>query len=98
MAGRKMDASELAAAEIVAAYLEGRQEPRDVVTAPDGTHDFDIVLKDRRRVALEVTAAADHKRIAFDDRAFRTEWLGTGARARLVACAVTEGGATPSED
>jgi hypothetical protein len=75
MAGRKMDASELAAAEIVAAYLEGREEPRDVVTARDGTHDFDVLLKDGRRVALEVTAAADHKRIAFDDRAFRTEWM-----------------------
>lgn len=57
MAGRKMDASELAAAEIVAAYLEGRQEPRDVETARDGTHDFDVLLNDGRRVALEVTAA-----------------------------------------
>jgi len=35
MAGRKMRADEIAAAEIVAAYLDGNPEARDVEGAPD---------------------------------------------------------------
>ena len=82
-----MNASELAAAAIVAAYLEGRQEPRDVETAPDGTHDFDVVLKDRQRVALEVTAAADHKRIAFDDGpSARNGWHRSSSMTGGLCC------------
>ena len=59
MAGRNLRADETAAADIVAAYLGGKPEPRDVEGAPDKTHDFDVLLENGERVALEVTAAVD---------------------------------------
>ena len=66
MAGRKMRADEIAAAEIVAAYLDGNPEARDVEGAPDKTHDFDVVLRTGQRIALEVTAAVDEARVSLD--------------------------------
>jgi hypothetical protein len=45
------------AGEIVATYLDGTYEARDVRGAPDATHDLDIVLADGRTIALEVTSA-----------------------------------------
>jgi hypothetical protein len=75
MAGRKMRANESAAAEIVAAYLDGKPEPRDVERAPDKTHDFDVVLRTGQRLALEVTAVVDEARVRFDHAAFGKDWI-----------------------
>ena len=38
------------------ASVNGRDEPRDIDEAPEGTHDFDIDIPDGCRIALEVTA------------------------------------------
>jgi len=56
LSGRKLDPSEHAAATIVAGLVNGRDEPRDIDEAPEGTHDFDIDIPDGCRIALEVTA------------------------------------------
>lgn len=56
-----MNALEVAAGNIAAGVLGGQAVPRDVEGAPDATHDFDVVLPDGRRVALEVTSAADRE-------------------------------------
>ena len=60
--------------QTVAAFVKGTVEPRDVEGAPDATHDFDIVSRAGQRVALEVTAAADHARLSLDAAAFGKEW------------------------
>lgn len=70
-----MRADETAAAEIVAAYLNGDHKPRDVEGAGDSTYDFDVVLTTGRRVALEVTAAADQDRLSLDAAAFGKDWI-----------------------
>jgi hypothetical protein len=48
---------ELEAAWTVAALVAGRPARRDKQGAPDGTHDFDILLPDGRTIALEVTSS-----------------------------------------
>jgi hypothetical protein len=72
--GRTLDPSEHAAATIVAGLVDGRAEPRDIDQAPEGTHDFDIVLPDRRQVALEVTAADDRDIRSVNEAGFWNEW------------------------
>jgi hypothetical protein len=52
---------ELEAAYLVAAVLDGDAICRDKPGAPDGTHDFDVVLVDGSLVALEVTTAASSR-------------------------------------
>ena len=71
-----MRADEIAAAEIVAAYLDGNPEARDVEGAPDKTHDFDVVLRTGQRIALEVTAAVDEARVSLEHAAFGKDWFG----------------------
>ena len=70
-----MRADEIAAAEIVAAYLDGNPEARDVEGAPDKKHDFDVVLRTGQRIALEVTAAVDEARVSLDHAAFGKDWF-----------------------
>ena len=79
-----MRADEIAAAEIVAAYLDGNPEARDVEGAPDKKHDFDVVLRTGQRIALEVTAAVDEARVSLDHAAFGKELVRGYPRARLV--------------
>jgi hypothetical protein len=69
MTGRELDEHELRAATIVGSILDGVAVPRDVAGAPDGTHDFDVLLPGRC-VALEVTRAADKLVLATLARAF----------------------------
>jgi hypothetical protein len=54
-----LDRYEQVAGRIVAQQTGGEARARDVLGAPDGTHDFDVHLPDQRVVALEVTSAAD---------------------------------------
>jgi hypothetical protein len=54
-----MDADELEAAELVASRLGGAATALDVEGAPDKTCDFEIVLANGARVALEVTSTKD---------------------------------------
>lgn len=65
-----MDEHELRAATIVGAILDGYFVPRDVPGAPDATHDFDVLVSGKR-VALEVTRAADKHVLSTRDAAFR---------------------------
>jgi hypothetical protein len=73
MAGREPAPEELAAAEVVAGVLCGRWELRDGEGDPPGMHDFDVILPDGRRIALEVTSAIDGAVVALSDAAFGRE-------------------------
>lgn len=53
------------AAQTVAALLDGTPTRRDVVGAPQRTHDFDVVTSAGRIVALEVTSRVDAAVAAF---------------------------------
>jgi hypothetical protein len=59
MAGRALRPEELAAGNIIAQQLRGVPVARNVLGAEDRTHDLDVVLPGGRRIALEVTSAAD---------------------------------------
>ncbi len=73
MAGREPAREELAAANVVAGALCGRWESRDGEGDPPGMHDFDVILPDGRRIALEVTSAIDAAAVALSDAAFGRE-------------------------
>lgn len=75
MAGRELDMLERTAGGIVATVLAGREEPRDVEGAPDGTHDFDIELPNGVRFALEVTSVGDEQRLSLWAAMARQDWL-----------------------
>jgi hypothetical protein len=51
------------AERIVARTLGGKAESRDVPGAPDGTHDFDLLLPDGRVIAVEVTRYTESGRV-----------------------------------
>ena len=60
---------------MVAQYLGGTVVARDVRGAPDGTHDCDVRFDDGRRVALEITTAANPVRLSLSREAFgRDTW------------------------
>jgi hypothetical protein len=73
MAGREPAPEELAAADLVAIALGGRWESRDGEDDPPGMHDFDVILPDGRRIALEVTSAINGSVLALSDAAFGRE-------------------------
>ncbi len=74
MPGRALKAEEVAAGEIVAGHVGGEAKPRDVPGAPDASHDVDIKLLDGRRIALEVTSAADPELRSMRVAAYEKVW------------------------
>ena len=78
MSGQQLTEHELSAGNAVADVLQGRAIPRDIPGAPPGTHDFDIELEAGRRIALEVTSAADSSIISQREAAFGREWPAPG--------------------
>ena len=81
MAGREPDEAELVAAAVVADHLGGKEEHRDGPGAPDAMHDYDVILPDGSRVALEVTIVADPDAMSFDTVMGDTTWTAAGVRA-----------------
>jgi hypothetical protein len=55
----ELDRNEQVAGQIVAQQLGGQECARDVVGAPEKTHDLDVNVPGDRTVALEVTSAGD---------------------------------------
>ncbi len=81
MSGREHDPRELHAAAAIAERLAGTADSRDGVSAPPGTHDFDIYLPDGRVVALEVTSIADRDVVAFHNLMGDTVFLAPRLKA-----------------
>jgi hypothetical protein len=77
MAGREMNALEVAAGKIVALYLSGRETATDVPGAGDMTVDFDVLLPDGPTVGLEVTSSADEKVLSLLAAGSR-QWSASG--------------------
>ena len=74
---------ELEAAWTVAAVIGGIPERRDRPDSPNGTHDFDITLRDGTVIALEVTSHVDEavaalwrdvRKTRFDAAGLRRSW------------------------
>jgi hypothetical protein len=74
MPGRSVKAEEVRAGAIVADQLGGEAKPRDAPGAPDASHDVDIELPGGRRIALEVTSAADTELLSMHAAAFGKTW------------------------
>src|ERR1700694_2863322 len=62
------------AAGVVAGKLGGRIEPKDVPGAPDGTHDFDILLHNGSVIALEVTSTSEPEAVSIWEAIHRQNW------------------------
>jgi hypothetical protein len=62
------------AADAVAEIERGTVTPRDVLGAPPGTHDYHINCTDGRRLALEVTTAANPVEISMWNQITRRPW------------------------
>jgi len=75
MAGRDLDAREIAAADLVTSIIGGRAVPKDGGDAPEKTVDFLIEdLPNLRTAALEVTSIADPKVVSQLRAAFGRTW------------------------
>jgi hypothetical protein len=83
MPGRPLDDREVRAALTVALVLGARVEPRDVDGAPEGTHDFDVLVGDRR-IALEVTTVADERHVSMQNVAFSGAFPAPGLTKRWL--------------
>ena len=77
MPGRELDERELRAATIVGSILDGYAVPRDLRGAPDGTHDFDVLLS-CKCAALEVTRAANERVLSTLAAAFGSAFPAPG--------------------
>ncbi len=94
MPGRELDEHELRAATIVGAILDGCAVPRDLPGAPDHTHDFDVLLPGKR-VALEVTRAANKDVLSARAAALRRPFPAPGLANSWLLSIPTLGPAPP---
>jgi hypothetical protein len=95
MPGRELDEHELRAATIVGSILDGYAVPRDLPGAPDGTHDFDVLLS-HKCVALEVTRAANERVLSTLAAAFRRPFPAPGLANSWLLSIPTVGPAPPA--
>jgi hypothetical protein len=72
--GRAITPEEQRAADAVARVLRATVTPRDIDGAPDMSYDFDLLLTDGRKVALEITAASDQDTLRQHAQAFKRDW------------------------
>jgi hypothetical protein len=58
--------------------MAGEAVAHDVEGAPDGSYDFDIVLSDGRRIAVEITTPEDGAALAMTKAAFLPKHAAPG--------------------
>jgi hypothetical protein len=78
MSGREPTPEEWRDAKAVAGLLGGEAEAHDTGGAPDGSYDFNVVLPDGRRIALEITTPEDERRLALTKAAMLPTYAAPG--------------------